>query len=856
MNFLFNGYRAVFVSFLIGFALKSNAQQILGPDVICDQQLNNQTYSVNCPACTEYEFRMYKKGLNGASDILLDEELGGQQGQNYIFTFEEPGQYALCIRMEPMDIAPCLPIDVLAIPSANSVNVVVNSECETELQFKPGYEPSYATWGFGNGDYPYPINDSGWVEVWAEGHDGTKCSANYYYDPVYRPDPGQVVKLNDGICSASFAIKDVDEQLCKVTNVLWRFGDGELQNINNQLFTNDQNNFLVPSEVNHIYNLPSEHYGDGNGYDVTADVQFGCNYDVNLNPNCWSTWGAVPIVNQEILGPDVELTPFAFNHGSCTSLFGYSVLFKHPVTEAILDYVQIVGQTWEFVDAPAETFSNQRYFVYEYPVEETRQVKLTISYLCEPCGIIDEPKSISVTFETGDILEEATLTENTFLYTSVLNNAASEFKSAWPLAANDKDIQDMHPYAKASAGVWRTSSQNAYNTGDVPRLFASQINMKNEGSYEFNSFAWNSLISEENPNWLKANEITQYNSSSNEIENKDVQEVYSAAVYTPDQKLPLAVGQNMKQNEIAYAGFEEELENGYAGNFFFSDDLADKPFKVTTYDIKAGLNNVAVVDATEAEMAAIGTERVVEVITSDHATKVKIYCVGTEVENGLTEVFVDFDELISSDLFRGVMVVYDEADGLGTLDYANVGHTGTKSLEVSGQKSYKQHFLKLTQNNKYFLTAWVAVNPANSYYNEPVLQTNLGIDILFEDESNNTLFSESFEPTGPIIEGWQQIEGVIDVSAEFDHFVIRFDSGDATTAFFDDLRLFPLAGNMQSYVYDEKLRVTATLDENNFATYYSYDAEGKVYQVRKETARGIRTIQESSNSTIDPIVAD
>jgi hypothetical protein len=50
---------------------------------------------------------------------------------------------------------------------------------------------------------------------------------------------------------------------------------------------------------------------------------------------------------------------------------------------------------------------------------------------------------------------------------------------------------------------------------------------------------------------------------------------------------------------------------------------------------------------------------------------------------------------------------------------------------------------------------------------------------------------------------------------------------------------------MKSYVYDPlTLRLAATLDENNYATFYEYDEEGALTRTKKETTRGVYTIQE------------
>lgn len=61
----------------------------------------------------------------------------------------------------------------------------------------------------------------------------------------------------------------------------------------------------------------------------------------------------------------------------------------------------------------------------------------------------------------------------------------------------------------------------------------------------------------------------------------------------------------------------------------------------------------------------------------------------------------------------------------------------------------------------------------------------------------------------------------------------------------DDIRLQPFRSAMKSYVYDALTnKLSADLDDQNFATFYEYDAEGQLERIKKETERGIVTIQE------------
>ena len=67
--------------------------------------------------------------------------------------------------------------------------------------------------------------------------------------------------------------------------------------------------------------------------------------------------------------------------------------------------------------------------------------------------------------------------------------------------------------------------------------------------------------------------------------------------------------------------------------------------------------------------------------------------------------------------------------------------------------------------------------------------------------------------------------------------------------YFDDIRMQPFNANMKSYVYDpHTLKLSAELDENNYATFYEYDEEGQLVRVKKETSQGIKTINETRSA--------
>ncbi len=105
-------------------------------------------------------------------------------------------------------------------------------------------------------------------------------------------------------------------------------------------------------------------------------------------------------------------------------------------------------------------------------------------------------------------------------------------------------------------------------------------------------------------------------------------------------------------------------------------------------------------------------------------------------------------------------------------------------------------------------------------------------------------------PSGPLIDNWQKIEGKVSVPLNAAAVKVEFDRPYYYTEWYvDDVRFQPIDASVKTYAYDpETLRLMAELDEQNYATLYEYDEEGKLVRVKKETERGVMTIKESRNS--------
>jgi hypothetical protein len=146
---------------------------------------------------------------------------------------------------------------------------------------------------------------------------------------------------------------------------------------------------------------------------------------------------------------------------------------------------------------------------------------------------------------------------------------------------------------------------------------------------------------------------------------------------------------------------------------------------------------------------------------------------------------------------------------------------------------------------KYVVSSWVSQSNAD------------GLTTVFEDPRITITFLPGGEITTLvatsaflIIDGWQKVETEVEVPGGTTSLKIEFACA-SDRCYFDDIRIHPKDASMKTYVYDSStLRLVSELDERNYATFYEYDEEGRLIRIKKETERGIMTIQENVLSTV------
>lgn len=178
-------------------------------------------------------------------------------------------------------------------------------------------------------------------------------------------------------------------------------------------------------------------------------------------------------------------------------------------------------------------------------------------------------------------------------------------------------------------------------------------------------------------------------------------------------------------------------------------------------------------------------------------------------------------------------------------------HTGKMSMDLTDQVNYAnipvvdadgsngnipddpQTEFSVVAGKKYVVTAWVFSGASGAV---PSLTVTGGVGV------TTTIMPQR-------IEGWQRVETVFTAPSSGTVSIHWAYTGGNGSERLDDIRIQPFQSAMKTYVYDPvTLWLVASLDDRNFATYYNYDEEGKLVQVKSETERGIFTAKTSRDN--------
>lgn len=375
----------------------------------------------------------------------------------------------------------------------------------------------------------------------------------------------------------------------------------------------------------------------------------------------------------------------------------------------------------------------------------------------------------------------------TYSFNSIVDASAVEFSDTWQTECCNEETyigidNTVSPYDAGLKGIWRPYKAYSY-LGDRDY---SNDDIRVDGVYtSFTEFDWSSP----GDPWFADNTITKYSPRGFELETQDAIGRYSAALYGYDQTLAEAIGANMQYKEMAFESFEDYdltgnlscQEKDHWGFYSLGPDI-EKIAHTGKYGVRVGPGST---------------------LQLDKSLNIKDCSSFTHTYGEDPTTFV-----------------VDSCDCIGTFS------------PIEGKE--------------YVLSAWVHINDG---FFQPVFSFDEAkISVVLLDGSETLLTSKllTVGADEPVIDNWQRIFGTFTIpSGTRKVRVILVNEYAGNFAVFDDIRIHPVDGNMKTYVYDNAtLRLSAELDENNYATFYNYDEEGRLVKIKKETARGIKTLEE------------
>jgi hypothetical protein len=376
--------------------------------------------------------------------------------------------------------------------------------------------------------------------------------------------------------------------------------------------------------------------------------------------------------------------------------------------------------------------------------------------------------------------------------------------STYVLTANDNNIGDVvNPYIKNILGKWRPYESYTFiedRKGDVDL----QVNLRTQGYingytpfWTINAGNWEINGSLDGTHWKRTTTMTQYHPSGPQVEEKNALDIYSAAQYGYMEQLAVAVAQNAQYKEIGFDGFEDYdyLDNTIPQYSSAYNCVKKGHFK---FDVTTG-NSVS--------------------LTESHTGKRSMSV------SSLVDMTRDLQVTTAFRNTRAVPYVLQQED----------------MSEFFGPLASSTTPVVINTPAKTFIFSFWAKQADYS----PIMFdfTSASGDIKLNSAS--IIVGGSLKKS-PIIDGWQKFEYTFIIPANSTGTLkIELKTSGATT-YFDDVRIHPFNSMMKSYVYNPlDLRFMAELDENNYATFYEYDEDGALIRVKKETERGVMTIQEN-----------
>ena len=365
----------------------------------------------------------------------------------------------------------------------------------------------------------------------------------------------------------------------------------------------------------------------------------------------------------------------------------------------------------------------------------------------------------------------------------------------------------VNPYAFGILGNWRPLDEYSYYGRRSETNPRQATNIRRDGAiagfvpyWSLQGGTWSP--SADTARWVSSEQSTLFNRKGFVIENKDHMGIYTSGIYGFGQTLPVAVTKNSRYQESAFEGFEDYSMVSNTCDTFCAET---RPFDFSLYqaNISDSAAHTGLYSLRLGQGAAISIP--VPIQSAPDQSNPRL----------LDSAFID---TCHNSRFYGI-----RASG-NILVPPFEPYAGKRMLVSAWVKEVKTCTCQSYSRNHLFLNFTLAGG-----------------------DTTDLVLSAS----GNIIEGWQRFESIVDIPSNATGMTVTLQASDSSTTYFDDIRFHPFNAEMRSYIYNPiNLRLMAELDQNNYAIFYECNDDGTLVREKKETERGIQTVNETRKSLL------
>ena len=390
----------------------------------------------------------------------------------------------------------------------------------------------------------------------------------------------------------------------------------------------------------------------------------------------------------------------------------------------------------------------------------------------------------------------------TYMHEEVINVSAVDFFESAKLNRNNCIVVDdtINPYVHNLKGQWKPHHSYVF---DGNRDYSNDDSRKDglltayQPFWQINESGW--YKSDPLQNWIKTGTATLFDAYGHALESKNALNIYNSQGIGYNQQMAKNSNSNARYTEAGFDGFEDYYVDGTV------DGLTGITPNFTPYACNA--RHFEAVSATNH--------------LNDQEAHTGKYSMYAKLRDVVFESTI-WDGAETPSATHGQPYEVEETDRLPGL-----------------------RFLNSDPDNRYVATVWAKeMNPSKVHTYD-----GAGIMILKNTGAWEEVPIE--ETRSNIIDGWQRIEVVFDVSgiATNTEIEVRLVKEGTYGVHYDDFRIQPYDSEMQSVVVDPvHMRSTADMDGRDFSTSYQYDENGVMIRVIQETEKGKQTIKETRSA--------